>query len=263
MSNVFFQIGTNNGNDNFRELVIQNKPDLIILVEPNEELINDIKKNYMNIQNVFIYNNAIYYNDDEILELYIPAKNAIYGTRAENNITYTNGNFSLLPMNDWGNKNDMVKIKTKSITFDKICNIHNITTINYLQIDTEGFDSEIIKMLDLSKYTINKLRFEKWGFKTECFTEYHKEKANDLGINEMNMVIKKLTTYNYKLEDIVDKDGDDIIATLQHTLEGTKCIFLIFNSYIFNDKNRRIYNYYILKRCIWYLQDTSTSPNLQ
>ena len=40
-------------------------------------------------------------------------------------------------------------------------------------------------------------------------------------------------------------------------LEGTKCIFLIFNSYIFNDKNRRMYNYYILKICIWYLQVSS------
>lgn len=47
-----------------------------------------------------------------------------------------------------------------------------------LQIDTEGFDTEIIKMIDLSKYTINRIRFEKWGFKTECFTDYHNEKSH-------------------------------------------------------------------------------------
>jgi len=214
MSKVFFQIGTNNGNDLFRDLVIKNDPDIVILVEPNENLINEIKKNYTNIKNVHIYNNAVYYNDNEILELYIPSKNGIMGNRADNNIIYNDGHFSLLPMNDWGSKNDMVKITTKSITFDKICSIHGITNIDYLQIDTEGFDSEIIKMIDLSKYKINKIRFEKWAFKTECFIDYHKEKAYELGINGMNNSINKLKEYNYLINEINDSDGNDIIASL-------------------------------------------------
>jgi FkbM family methyltransferase len=214
MHRVFFQIGTNNGNDLFRELVIKENPDMVILVEPNEFLIDDIKKNYSNIKNVYIYNNAIYYDDDQIIELYIPAKNGIMGTRADNGITYDDGHFTLLPMNDWGSKNDMVKISSTGITFDKICSIHGITNIDYLQIDTEGFDSEIIKMIDLSKYKINKIRFEKWGFKPECFTDYNKDKANELGINGMNNAINKLKEHNYIINDIHDKDGNDIIAIL-------------------------------------------------
>lgn len=214
MSKVFFQIGTNNGNDLFRELVLKNTPDCVILVEPNEELINEIKKNYNNIKNVYIYSNALYYNDDEIVELYIPAKNGIIGTCADNGIIYGNSHFSLLPMNDWGNKSNMVKITSKSITFDKICSIHNISNIEYLQIDTEGFDSEIIKMIDLSKYKINKIRFENWSFGTECFTEHHNQKANELGKNGMNNAINKLKEYNYIISNIIDSDGNDIIATL-------------------------------------------------
>ena len=214
MQRVFFQIGTNNGNDLFRELVIKEKPDMFILVEPNKLLINEIKQNYNNIENVHIYNNAIYYNDDEVIELYIAAKNGIMGTRADNGIIYDPGHFTLLPMNDWGNKNDMVKITSTGITFDKICSSHGITNIDYLQIDTEGFDSEIIKMIDLSKYKINRIRFEKWGFNTECFTDYHKDKADELGVNGMNNAINKLKEYNYVLNDINDKDGNDIIATL-------------------------------------------------
>ena len=214
MQRVFFQIGTNNGNDLFRELVIKEKPDMVILVEPNKLLINEIKQNYNNIENVHIYNNAIYYNDDEVIELYIAAKNGIMGTRADNGIIYDPGHFTLLPMNDWGNKNDMVKITSTGITFDKICSSHGITNIDYLQIDTEGFDSEIIKMIDLSKYKINRIRFEKWGFNTECFTDYHKDKADELGVNGMNNAINKLKEYNYVLNDINDKDGNDSIATL-------------------------------------------------
>ena len=214
MSAVYFQIGTNDGNDLFRELVIKNKPDCVILVEPNKDLLHEISKNYSNIENVFIYNNAVYYNNDEMVELCIPAKNGMMGTCADNGITYSNAHFSLLPMNGWGNKDDMVKIKAKGITFDKICENHNITNIEYLQIDTEGFDSEIIKMIDLSKYKINKLRFEKWGFQTEYFTEFHKEIAHELGVNGVNKSIDKLKMHNYTLHEVQDSDGNDYIATL-------------------------------------------------
>jgi hypothetical protein len=136
------------------------------------------------------------------------------GTRADNNIIYNDGHFSLLPMNEWGSKNDMVKITAKSATFDKICSIHDITNIDYLQIDTEGFDTEIIKMIDFSKYKIHKLRFEKWPFKPECFTEYCKENADELGINGMNIAINKLIEHNYTINHINDRDGNDIIAIL-------------------------------------------------
>ena len=80
MSRVFFQIGTNNGNDLFRYKVMQNNPDMVILIEPVSYLIDQIKVNYSTIGNVHIYNNAIYYNNDETVELYIPAKNGIMGT---------------------------------------------------------------------------------------------------------------------------------------------------------------------------------------
>ena len=75
---------------------------------------------------------------------------------------YGDSHFSLLPRNDWGEKEDMVKLQTKSITFDKICSNHNITNIEYLQIDTEGFDTEIIKMIDLSKYKIKTIEYKEF-----------------------------------------------------------------------------------------------------
>jgi len=214
MSRIFFQIGTNNGDDLFRNKVKEINPDMVILVEPNQTLINEINENYKDVKNVYIYNNAIYYNNDEIVELYIPAKNGIIGSIADNGHAYCDGNFSLLPMNDWGTKDDMVKFTAKTITFDEICKNHNITEIEYLQIDTEGFDTEIIKMIDLSKYKIKQIRFEKWVFSSECFTHYNNDIANELGINGMNFVMNKLKNNNYIINEISDKDGDDIIATL-------------------------------------------------
>lgn len=202
MSGIFFQIGTNNGNDVFRDKVKKDKPSLIILVEPNKSLISDIKNNYKDIDNVHIFNNAIYYKNNEDIELYIP-KNKGYG----------NGHFSLLPMNDWGEKDTMDKFVTKSITFDEICSQYDIQEIDFLQIDTEGFDSEIIKMIDFNKYNIKQIRFEKWGFDTSCFTRHHRELSNELGVNGMNASIEKLKIHNYSIDEIKDRSGNDIIAT--------------------------------------------------
>jgi FkbM family methyltransferase len=214
---IFFQIGTNNGNDLFNQHVLKEKPDLVILVEPNQNLINTIKKNYELIEQfskVVIYNNAVYYENDKTVDLLIPSKNGIYGQKADNGIIYQDLHFSLVPMNDWGKKEDMVSIQAKTITFDQICKNHNITNIEYLQIDTEGFDTEIIKMINFSKYKINTIRFEKWGFSSDCFTNYNSEKANELGENGMKNAIKKLIDNNYKIYEINDSDGNDIIAKL-------------------------------------------------
>ena len=202
----------------FRKRVLQVKPDLVILVEPNPSLIPQIKKNYCGISNVHIYNNAIYYRNDETVTLFIPSKRGIMnegkGVCADNGFTFTDSHFSLVPMNDWGKKSDMATITTKSITFDEICNRHSITHIDYLQIDTEGFDTEIIKMIDLSTYIIKTIRFEKWNFNPDCFTHYNTERANELGENGIHIAKAKLLAHNYNLRDIADEDGNDIIATL-------------------------------------------------
>ena len=211
---VYFQIGTNNGNDRFRKKVISEKPDIVILVEPNSDLIDTIKNNYKDISNVYVYNNAIYYSSNQEVELGIPAKGGVIGSKADNGHHYGDAHFSLLPMNDWGKREDMAWIKAKTITFDDICKNHNINEIEYLQIDTEGFDSEIIKMLNLDEYKINNIRFEIWSFDETCFKDYNPDKWKELGKAGMTMVYEKLTKYRYTFSKINDEDGDDILATL-------------------------------------------------
>ncbi len=212
MNKVFFQIGTNNGNDRFRDLCIKHKPTMIVLVEPNIIHMKDIENNYKDIPNIHIFNNAIYYEDNKEIELYLPAIDGVYGNKSENGHTYSTGEFSLIPMNDWGEKKNMIKMTAKTITFDTICKKLNITDIAYLQIDTEGFDSEIIQMLDLNKYNIKYIRYEKWAFPECKFEKYHNENKEKLGINGMRIVEEKLKKNGYKLKDIRDRAGDDILA---------------------------------------------------
>lgn len=210
---VFVQIGTNNGDDLFRKLVLKYKPAQVILVEPNPQLYSSIKKNYEGIPNVSIVSKAIYYDDNVPLELYIAAKNKVYGSRADNGWILTDVNFTLVPMNDWGDKSDMVTINTQGIRFDTLCSTHNIKVIDYLQIDTEGFDSEIIKMIDFSKYTIHQIRFEKWNFDSKVFTKHNSSIAERLGTSGMNDIHTLLGTMGYTFFDINDVDGNDVVAT--------------------------------------------------
>ena len=212
MHKVFFQIGTNTGDDRFRNLCIKHKPTMIVLVEPNKIHLESIKKLYSGFNNVNIFSNAIYYEDNKEIELYLPAVDGVYGNKAENGHTYSNGEFSLIPMNDWGEKKNMIKMTAKTITFDTICKKLNITDIAYLQMDTEGFDSEIIQMLDLNKYNIKYIRYERWLFPEWQFEKYHNENKEKLGINGMRIVEEKLKKNGYTLKDIKDRAGDDILA---------------------------------------------------
>lgn len=209
---TYFQIGTNNGADTFQRKVRAERPDLVILVEPNSALEPTIKKNYEGVRNVFILSKAISYTNEPV-SLWIPAKRGVFGTRADNGLTYQDAHFSLVPMNDWGDKSDMVELKADGVTFDTVCRAFGLKTIDYLQIDTEGFDSEIIKMIDLSKIDIKQIRYEQWNFESKEFTRYHGDRAGSLGKNGMREVGEKLARAGYTIQEIRDEDGEDWLAT--------------------------------------------------
>lgn len=212
---VYIQIGTNNGNDLFRQKVISEKPDMTVLIEPLPFLISQIKANYQGIENVVVLNKAIHYEDNKSIFLYKPCIGKIDGNKSENGHTYEDGNYSLLPMNDWGSKENMKEVEATTINFNTLCNDLHITNIDYLQIDTEGFDTEIIKMIDFTKINIKQIRYEKWGFNSDCFTRYNSEKAQELGSNGMKEIENKLKGLGYILNEIHDSDGNDIIAVKQ------------------------------------------------
>jgi FkbM family methyltransferase len=218
---LFVQIGTNNGKDNFRLLVAKYKPKKVVLIEPNINLIPEIEKNYSQLKKymeIIIINKAIFEKNDQLISLFIPAKDGIYGKsgvqpeRKEGNYIYNNKHFSILPMNDWGDKKNMIEIKSKTITFNQLITNLNISNIDYLQIDTEGYDCEIIKSINLEKINIKFLRYEKWNFDINCFDKYHKDNKHKYGVNGMNTIKELLIKNNYELIDIKDKDGNDILA---------------------------------------------------
>jgi hypothetical protein len=199
--NIFIQIGTNNGNDLFRKYVQKYNPKKVILIEPNTDLIDEIKKNYSFYNNELIILNVAINTKNEEVTLY---KSKFHG--------HIDLNFSLAPMNDWGETiNDLVSFKSKSITFEYLCALYNIKYIDFLQIDTEGFDSEIINSINFDTISIELMRFEDWGFDKSCFTKFSNN-INHAGKDGINTTVNKLLLNNYNLYRINDEDGNDIVA---------------------------------------------------
>jgi len=85
---------------------------------------------------------------------------------------------------------DTVKQQLPCMTLNSLCKKHNFTQIDYLKIDTEGYDCHIIKSIDFKNLQISFIQFEMWG---------HHEAAN------YRLAIEKLINNSY-LE--VTKDYD-------------------------------------------------------
>jgi FkbM family methyltransferase len=202
---VMVQIGTNNGADEFNTVVKSSNPSKVILVEPNMKLNGEILKNYSGISNVFIENVAITEEDKGLVKLVIPKNHYDRSGKRIGKTNYIDKHYSLLPMDDWGS--DFNEIEVRSMTFAGLCEKHGITEIGYLQIDTEGYDAEIIKSIDFSKIHIDVIKYEDWSFPVSCFTR-HGDKAAKYGVNGMNEVAFMLKFLGY----VISKESSDFLA---------------------------------------------------
>ena len=202
---VLVQIGTNDGNDEFRDVVLRSNPTKVILVEPNSSLNDKIHLNYNGVREMYLENVVITDIDKGIQNLVKP-KNIITSTgRYYKGLNYTSKHYSLLPMDDWGDDFDVIEVE--SMSFMTLCEKHGLTDIHYLQIDTEGYDAEIIRAIDFSRVNIDIIKYEKWFFKEECFMRYG-DKKKRYGVNGMIAVESLLKSLNYAMI----HDRSDIIA---------------------------------------------------
>jgi hypothetical protein len=108
------------------------------------------------------------------------------------------GNYSLLPMDDWGD--EFTTLEVPSMTFNELCAKYGVMDVHYLQIDTEGYDAEIIKAIDFKKINIDIIKYENWKFTEDCFKRYG-DKSKLYGLNGMKDVSDLLTYLGYELMD--------------------------------------------------------------
>ncbi len=152
----FVQIGANDGIRYDPIYKIVNELGIKgLVVEPVQEYYEDLVSNYSKNKNVITENSAIYSNNEEIF---------IYRVKSNSDLPdWVNGIASLdkdhhLKSNT--PSENIVEEKVKGITFDTLFKKHNVKKIDFLQVDAEGYDYDLIKMFPFDRFRPKLIHFE-------------------------------------------------------------------------------------------------------
>lgn len=185
MERVLIQIGSNVGNDSVQDLLTRTEHAYFVwLVEPNPYAMNDLKKNYNELakkHRIAFIESAISPTEPttDLIEMY-----TLSNDKAS---AYTSMN------NEFASKHipDVVldTIKVKCVSINNLLKNINKNEIDFLFIDTEGYDIDIVDTINLNLYDIKNLIFE----------YIHSDGVLSFGGNKLNKLLDKLITNGYKV----------------------------------------------------------------
>ena len=148
-----FDVGANFGN--YSIMIKEKFPHTIIYAfEPHPKSFSILKTNTSKYENLFIYNVAI--------------GNPVNGAETIKLYDYSNNDgsehASVLPdtfLYSW-NTTDIIAHEVELISLNDFCGTNNITEIDFLKIDTEGFELDVLKGIQemLDKNSVKFIQFE-------------------------------------------------------------------------------------------------------
>lgn len=192
----FIQIGANDGiRDDRLHSFIKKHHLKGIVVEPLKDMFESLTKAYKDESNVRPINAAIHEVAKE-LTMYRVNPQALEVPDWSHGIASLDKDHLL-------NKakkvpaiaKNILEEKVRAMTLQELIDENKVTHVDLLQIDTEGYDYEIIKMIQFNKFKPKMIRYE----------NVHLSKANSLAC------LKLLTDQGYSLFD----EKDDVIAYLE------------------------------------------------
>jgi FkbM family methyltransferase len=154
-----------------------------IVIEPLPDLYRELCANYADTLGVKPINVAIHRTEKEI-EMYRVAPGA------EGLPGWTKGTASLFPDRHkrWNMPSEhIVAEKVRCVTWDELVEQNGIIRIDFLQLDTEGYDYEILQMLDYEKLRPAVVKFE------------HNVAGGDMSAAQLAECVAKLVRNNYHI----------------------------------------------------------------
>jgi FkbM family methyltransferase len=175
----------------------------ILLVEPVKYNFLQLKERYKDLNNVYFENSFINDNNNKI-DFFFVKENSIgkLGKHWASGI----GSFSIKHILNHKSKHfnitdkDIDNIEIQPITFDELCEKHNINFIDKLLIDVEGSEKKIIESINYKKVLIKELTFE-----------YKHLDGTFLFNNELKKLIKFLNNKNFQE---ISRDKENITFKL-------------------------------------------------
>lgn len=163
----FIQIGANDGKTNDPVYPFVVKYNLSgIVIEPQPDVFKLLKETYKNYPKVKCVNAAIAEKSGSLS--FYRAKESVLNEDNYTRITALATFKKDVLVHTLANKipkgvdvEDCIEeVKIEALSLDSFLLKHNIQKLDMLQIDVEGLDYEILKMLDFSKYTPSLINFE-------------------------------------------------------------------------------------------------------
>jgi len=168
-----------------------------LLVEPQPAIFQKLKENYRDEKQLLFENSAIARTDGSI-ELH-----CFENANAEDHASMlTSSRKHYLVLNGDSHRGALKTLTVPALTLASLLAKHHVERVNILQIDTEGFDFEIIKMIDFKRMKPEIIHFEN----------------NFLNRRQKSECSRMLSDQNYSLLSL----GFDTIAYLQPQHEEFK-----------------------------------------
>ena len=184
---TIIQIGCNDGNDlvyNFTKNL--KNPYKIHLVDASSEALNKCKIQYQNTNSSFHYL-AITPNNTEYITLFVP----------ENDAASQHSSLQLEHLKKHGHEN-IKEIQVPAKQINKFLDESHLGSIDYLFIDVEGLDVDLVNAIDFAVFDIKNIRFE----------ILHSDHTFSKGGPKLDNLKQKLMSLGYTLKE----DGWDMIA---------------------------------------------------
>ncbi len=167
---IFVQIGANDGvsNDPIRRFVLK-YGFKGVLVEPQPEVFARLRRNYAGVVGVAFENAAVGGEDGE-LKMYRFKKTETLPGWADGLASFSK---ETLVANLQNIRAEVEEIAVPTLTFQSLLQKHGLQHVDLLQIDAEGFDFEVIKMINFTTLKPTIIHFEQGLLsqeeREECF----------------------------------------------------------------------------------------------
>ncbi len=189
------QIGSNKGNDELSEYIFNNYDDIEfgLFVEANSLHIEELKKCYEKYDNIKVENIGIKtpLQKQDTLTFYYHTNEHPHYAITTCNIDHLKKHMSWCPHLQGG---EVKSFEVSCITLDELFQNYGITEIDFLFLDVEGLDAEILLTFDWKKYKIKKVEFE------SLHLGEYAESVKNMMIGMGYFQVESLHPYNWSFE---------------------------------------------------------------
>lgn len=158
----FVQVGANDGvyGDPLRAYIERHHWQSI-LVEPQPDVFARLLENYANSRANLIFENVAISPDQSTLKLYrMPGQQALPGQKMQDALTVTSVNPSVVARQGGVSVDQLERVDVPALRLDALIAKHGFEDLDLLQVDCEGFDGEVIRSLDLTRFRPSLIQFE-------------------------------------------------------------------------------------------------------